>query len=143
MRRGARWAARAAIDRVPAGETATVTLVHAVKAPESGPPSRRTFTRWSCRSSMPRQVVEAIPQKVGFRKVEMKDGQLMVNGRPILIKGANRHEHDADTGHYATVEQMVRDVRLMKRHNLNAVRTSHYPTTPPVRPLRSVRPLRD
>ena len=54
----------------------------------------------------------------------------MVNGRPILIKGVNRHEHDADTGHYVTVEQMLRDVRLMKRHNINAVRTSHYPNAP-------------
>jgi len=73
------------------------------------------------------QVVEVIPQRVGFRTVEMKGGQLLVNGRAILIKGVNRHEHDPDTGHYATVEQMLRDIRLMKRHNVNAVRTAHYP----------------
>jgi beta-galactosidase len=74
--------------------------------------------------------VEAIPQQVGFREVEIRDGRLLVNGRHVLIKGTNRHEHDPDTGHYATVEQMLRDVRLMKRHNLNAVRTSHYPNDP-------------
>jgi beta-galactosidase len=123
--------ATAAIDRVPAGETATVTLVQAVEAPRKwSAESPHLYTLVLSLLDASGQVVEAIPQKVGFRKVEMKDGQLMVNGRPILIKGANRHEHDADTGHYATVEQMVRDVRLMKRHNLNAVRTSHYPNDP-------------
>ncbi|MEI6667635.1 MAG: glycoside hydrolase family 2 TIM barrel-domain containing protein [Acidobacteriota bacterium] len=74
--------------------------------------------------------IEVIPQKVGFRRVEMKDGQFLLNGRAILFKGVNRHEHDPDTGQYVTVEQMLRDIRLMKKHNINAVRTSHYPNTP-------------
>jgi beta-galactosidase len=75
-------------------------------------------------------VVEVLTSKVGFRTSEIKDGQLLVNGVPILIKGVNRHEHDPVTGHYVSSESMVRDILLMKRHNINAVRTSHYPDTP-------------
>jgi beta-galactosidase len=123
--------ATASVDRVPAGQTATAALVQAIGAPKTWTAeSPHLYTLIVSLIDEGGQVVEAIPQKVGFRKVEMKDGQLMVNGRPILIKGTNRHEHDADTGHAVTVEQMLRDVRLMKRHNLNAVRTSHYPNDP-------------
>ncbi|MCG5053790.1 MAG: hypothetical protein KA712_12575 [Myxococcales bacterium] len=73
------------------------------------------------------KVLEAIPRKVGFREVEIKNGLLQVNGRPILIKGVNRHEHDADKGHYVQPESMRRDITLMKQMNINAVRNSHYP----------------
>jgi beta-galactosidase len=123
--------ASAKVERVPAGGTAAATMVQAVGAPKKWTAeSPYLYTLVVSVVDEGGQVVEAIPQKVGFREVEMKDGQLKVNGRPILIKGTNRHEHDADTGHSATVEQMLRDVRLMKRHNLNAVRTSHYPNDP-------------
>jgi len=73
------------------------------------------------------EVLEIVSSRVGFRKVEVKEGQIHVNGVPILIKGVNRHEHDPDTGHTVTVESMIQDIRLMKRFNINAVRTSHYP----------------
>ena len=76
------------------------------------------------------QVVEVIPSHVGFRKVEIRDGRLLVNGRAILIKGVNRHEHDPDAGHHVSRELMIRDIELMKQHNVNAVRTSHYPNDP-------------
>jgi beta-galactosidase len=76
------------------------------------------------------EVVEVLSSRVGFRKSEIRDGQLLVNGIPILIKGANRHEHDPETGHYVSTESMIQDILVMKRHNLNAVRTSHYPDTP-------------
>lgn len=68
--------------------------------------------------------------KVGFRTVEIQGGQLLVNGQPILVKGVNRHEHDPITGHYVTPESMEQDIKLMKRANINAVRTSHYPNDP-------------
>jgi beta-galactosidase len=74
--------------------------------------------------------VEVLTARVGFRTVEIRDGQLLVNGVPILIKGVNRHEHDPVTGHVVSVESMRRDIELMKRFNLNAVRTSHYPNDP-------------
>jgi beta-galactosidase len=76
------------------------------------------------------QIKETLSTRVGFRKVELRDGLLQVNGKPIYIKGVNRHEHDPYTGHYVTRESMIKDIELMKRHNINAVRTSHYPTAP-------------
>lgn len=74
--------------------------------------------------------LEVIPANVGFRSVEMRAGNLLVNGQRILIKGANRHETDPDRGQAITVAGMLEDILVMKRHNLNAVRTSHYPNHP-------------
>jgi len=74
--------------------------------------------------------MEVIPFRIGFREVEIKDGQLHINGIPILIKGVNRHEHDPDTGHTITVESMIKDIKLMKQFNINTVRTCHYPDDP-------------
>jgi beta-galactosidase len=73
------------------------------------------------------QPLEVIALKTGFRKVELKDAQLLVNGRPILIKGANRHEMDPNTGYYISRERMLQDIKIMKENNINAVRTCHYP----------------
>lgn len=73
---------------------------------------------------------DEIPVKVGFRKVEIKDCQLLVNGQPVLIKGTNRHELDPDKGYVVSRERMVEDIKLMKKLNVNAVRTSHYPNDP-------------
>lgn len=75
-------------------------------------------------------VVEVIPQKVGFRKVEIKNSQLLVNGQPVLIKGADRHEMDPDGGYVVTLDRMIQDIKVMKRLNINAVRTCHYPDDP-------------
>lgn len=75
-------------------------------------------------------VLEFQSVKVGFRKSEIKDGQLLVNGQPILIKGTNRHEHDPDKAHFISEELMIKDITLMKQHNINTVRTSHYPYDP-------------
>ncbi len=76
------------------------------------------------------KVIEAVSCNVGFRKSEIKGGQLLVNGQPIYIKGVNRHEHDPDTGHTITRESMIQDILLMKQNNVNTVRTSHYPNVP-------------
>ncbi len=73
------------------------------------------------------KTIEVIPQKTGFRKVEIKNGQLLVNGQPILIKGVNRHELDPKTGYYVSPERMIQDIKIMKENNINAVRTCHYP----------------
>lgn len=75
-------------------------------------------------------IVEVIPVKVGFRKVEIKNGQLLVNGQPVLIKGANRHEMDPDGGYVVSRERMIEDIKIMKELNINAVRTCHYPDDP-------------
>ena len=76
------------------------------------------------------RVLEVIPQNVGFRRVEIKGGRFLINGRAILVKGVNRHEHSEETAKYVPVESMIKDIRLMKQFNVNAVRTSHYPNSP-------------
>lgn len=75
-------------------------------------------------------VLQALSQPVGFRRVEIQNGLLLVNGQPVKIKGVNRHEFDPYAGRYVTPESMLQDILLMKRHNINAVRTSHYPNHP-------------
>ncbi len=76
------------------------------------------------------KVLQVEHTNVGFRTVELIDGQIVVNGKPVQIKGVNRHEHDPDTGHTVSVASMVADIRLMKQFNINAVRTCHYPDDP-------------
>ncbi|MDP3434274.1 MAG: glycoside hydrolase family 2 TIM barrel-domain containing protein, partial [Bacteroidota bacterium] len=73
------------------------------------------------------KVIEVIRQDVGFRTIEIKDAQLLVNGVAIYLKGVNLHEHNDITGHYQDEATMLKDILLMKSHNINAVRTSHYP----------------
>ena len=73
---------------------------------------------------------EIIQVKVGFRKVEIKNKQFLVNGQPVLLKGADRHEIDPDEGYNVSEERMIQDIMMMKRMNINAVRTSHYPNDP-------------
>jgi beta-galactosidase len=73
---------------------------------------------------------QTITIPIGFRKIEIKNAQLLVNGKPVLIKGVDRHEHDPITGHTISVESMIRDIEIMKQNNINAVRTSHYPNDP-------------
>ena len=75
-------------------------------------------------------VIESIRQRVGFRHIEIKNAQVLLNGQPILIKGANRHEMDPDGGYVISRERMLEDIRVMKELNINAVRTSHYPCDP-------------
>ena len=70
---------------------------------------------------------EYIPFRVGFRKFEIKDGLFFVNGQPVKFKGVNMHEHDQITGHYVSRELMLKDLELMRKHNINAIRTAHYP----------------
>ncbi|MEL6695942.1 MAG: glycoside hydrolase family 2 TIM barrel-domain containing protein [Bacteroidota bacterium] len=76
------------------------------------------------------EIIEVVPQKVGFRKVEIKGPRFLVNGKLIKLKGVNRHEHHPDKGHYVTEADIRRDLQIMARHNINAIRTSHYPNTP-------------
>ena len=75
-------------------------------------------------------VTEVIPQKVGFRNVEIKSAELLVNGQPVLVKGADRHVMDPDGGYVVSLDRMIQDIKIMKQLNINAVRTSHYPCDP-------------
>lgn len=73
------------------------------------------------------KILEVIPVKVGFRKVEIRNARLLINGQPVIIKGVNRHEMDPDDGYVVSPERMIQDIRIMKECNINAVRTCHYP----------------
>ena len=75
-------------------------------------------------------VQEATSTRMGFRKIEWKSGVFTINGKPVKIKGVNRHEHDPDTGRTVSPERMLQDIRLMKRFNINTVRCAHYPNDP-------------
>lgn len=76
------------------------------------------------------KVLEVIPWKVGFRTSEIKDGHFLINGKYVYVKGVNRHEMDPDTGYTMSYESMVKDIVLMKQHNVNTDRTCHYPNSP-------------
>lgn len=76
------------------------------------------------------RLIETVGCNVGFKKVEIIDGAVYVNGKYIYMKGVNRHEHDPYTGHYVSRESMIQDIVLMKQHNINTVRTCHYPDAP-------------
>jgi beta-galactosidase len=76
------------------------------------------------------QIIQSTWSRIGFRTVEIRRGLVMVNGKPITIRGVNRHEHDPETFHVISLESMERDIQLMKRANINALRTSHYPNDP-------------
>jgi beta-galactosidase len=74
--------------------------------------------------------IQVVWQRVGFRTSELKDGNVLINGKPVLFKGVNRHEHDPISGHALSRESMRKDMALLKQYNINAVRTAHYPNDP-------------
>ena len=76
------------------------------------------------------EFIECEASDIGFRSVEITDGQLLLNGKPLLIRGVNKHEHHPETGHTESLAQVKADIRLMKQHNFNAIRCSHYPHQP-------------
>jgi beta-galactosidase len=116
---------------VKAGGEVSLDLEQAVANPEKWSAEHpHLYTLLITLEDAAGQVLEVERCNVGFRQVEVKDGQIHVNGVPVLFKGVNRHEHDPDTGHTVSVESMVEDILLMKRFNFNAVRTCHYPDDP-------------
>lgn len=76
------------------------------------------------------RIVEVYAEEVGFRRVELKNGRMLVNGKPVKFKGVNRHDWNESSGRCITLEDMHRDLVLMKENNINAIRTSHYPPHP-------------
>ena len=126
----AELSARRSAQQRARGDT-TITLSAAIPSP----------ARWTAETPQLYTVVlalldargdttEVIAQRVGFRRVEVKGGLLLVNNVPVRFRGVNRHEHDPVTGRYVSLESMRRDVELMKQANINGVRTSHYPNDP-------------
>jgi len=117
--------------RVPAGGESAARLLARVRAPlkwtADAPNLYSTLLTLRDRAG---RVLEVIPSRVGFRKIEIRNARILINGQPAIFKGVNRHEHNPDTGHYVGRALMIRDLELMKQHNVNAVRTSHYPNDP-------------
>ncbi|MFC2168628.1 glycoside hydrolase family 2 TIM barrel-domain containing protein [Acidobacteriota bacterium] len=119
------------IDNFLAGEGKKITVETNVQNPAKwSAESPSLYTLLLVLKDKDGDILEVESCRFGFREIEMKNGQLLVNGKPVLLKGVNRHEHDPITGHYVSKESMVKDIKLMKQFNLNAVRTSHYPDTP-------------
>ena len=108
-------------------DTAQFTIKNVKKWSAEGP---YLYTLVATVKDQKGNIVEVVPQKVGFRKVEIVNSQLLVNGQPVLIKGADRHEMDPDGGYVVSRERMIQDIKIMKRLNINAVRTCHYPDDP-------------
>ncbi len=121
---------KAAIKPLTAAAKATVKLSSAVKAPKHW--TAETPNLYTLLVSLydGKSLVEAKSLKVGFRNVEVKGGNLLVNGKAVLIRGVNRHEIHPDNGRAVTYEDMLADILLMKRSGINAVRTSHYSNEP-------------
>ena len=116
---------------VKAGGEITLDLEQAIANPEKwSAEDPNLYTLLVALRDGAGSVLEVERCSVGFRQIEIKDGQIHINGVPVVFKGVNRHEHDPDTGHTITVASMVEDIKLMKQFNFNAVRTSHYPNDP-------------
>ncbi|WP_231604801.1 glycoside hydrolase family 2 TIM barrel-domain containing protein [Crateriforma conspicua] len=118
-------------ESIPAGSKGNVALTETIQQPKLWSAETPNLYRLVLTlSDAEGTVIEARQCEVGFREVEIMDGLLHVNGRPVYLKGVNRHEHDPQTGHTVSRESMIRDIVLMKQFNINAVRTSHYPDDP-------------
>jgi beta-galactosidase len=119
--------------RLAAGMAADTTLTLSASVPS---PARWTaetpalYTVVLALMNARGDTLEIIAQRVGFRRIEVKGGLLLVNNVPVIFRGVNRHEHDPVTGRYVTEASMRHDIELMKQANMNAVRTSHYPNDP-------------
>jgi len=117
--------------RAEAGAEVAVTLETAVVNPAKwSAETPALYTLLVTLRDAAGQVTQVERSRIGFRKVEVIAGQICLNGRPLTFRGINRHEHDPDTGHTVTEDSMLQDLYLMKQHNINAVRTSHYPNHP-------------
>ncbi len=119
--------------RIKAGKDSIQIVTFKGAIPDPSKWSAETPHLYSCVITLKNpsgQIITTIVAKIGFRKVEIRNAQLLVNGKKIMVHGVNRHEHDERLGHVPTKEMMIRDIKLMKRFNINAVRTAHYPNDP-------------
>ena len=117
--------------QVDAGEEVVLELTGEVSHPKKWDGEHPNLYRLAIRlKDASGHLLEVEQCQVGFRVVEIKDGKVLVNGAPIYFRGVNRHEHDPVLGHAITVKSMIEDILLMKRFNINAVRTCHYPDIP-------------
>ena len=123
-------------DKLLASQTITpkdgaAKMSQAVKSPKKwSAEAPNLYTLYATVYDAKGNVTEVVPQRVGFRSIKIVNSQILVNGQPVLFKGANRHELDPDGGYEVSEERMLQDIYMFKSNNLNAVRTSHYPNDP-------------
>ncbi len=115
---------------LPGAEGVIPLQAHIVNPAKWSAEQPHLFTLVLCLRDSAGNPLELESARVGFRSSEVKNGKLLVNGKPIIVKGVNRHEHDPRTGHFVTEASMRQDIVLMKQHNINTVRTCHYPNDP-------------
>ncbi len=123
-------AQRTTTASVARGKVCDVELLADVSAPMQWTAETPNLYRLVVSLLDGKRLLHSAQINVGFRQVEIKDGVLMVNGRPVKLRGVNRHEHHPDSGRTLKLDTMIEDIVLLKRHNINAVRTSHYPDDP-------------
>ncbi len=117
--------------QIPAGNTAEVSVAGTVSSPlKWTAETPNLYTMLLTLKDDKGAVVETTSHRIGFRKVEIKDAQVFVNGKKVWFKGVNLHEFNCNTGEVVTLKEMMRNIQLMKELNINAVRTSHYPQKP-------------
>lgn len=116
-------------ETVPVGKE-TIAFSKTIEAPQKWSAEDPMLYHLLLKVKDNENVLEVVPQRVGFRQVELKDGLIKVNGKRILFKGVNRHEFHPEHGRAVPIDVMEQDLKLMKLHNINAVRTSHYPSDP-------------
>jgi beta-galactosidase len=125
------WQDSKNIESIPQGDEAQVGLSGKIKAPKKWTAETPNLYKvLLVLKNKTGKVIEAESCRFGFRKVEIRNGQFLVSGVPVKIKGVNRHEHDPDHGNAIPVSRTIEDILLMKQNNINAVRTSHYPDQP-------------
>ncbi|MDQ0198694.1 beta-galactosidase subunit alpha [Neobacillus ginsengisoli] len=118
-------------DNIAPGEIRHVTLQTHITAPRKwSAEDPNLYTLLLFLKDNMGNIMEVIPYKIGFRSIEIKAGNLKVNGKTVMFKGVNRHDHDPDTGRAVSYETMKQDILMMKQYNINAVRTAHYPNDP-------------
>lgn len=125
------YSATSRLSSIKAGKEGTARFATTIKAPEQWSAENPYLYTVALELITPDGTTSEVTGcKTGFRTIEIKDAQLLVNGKPVSIKGVNLHEHHEATGHYLDTETRLKDFRLWKENNINAVRTSHYPQAP-------------
>lgn len=124
---------RASLGAIPANEQKTITFSSTLRDPlKWSAEYPHLYTTCITLKDARGKVVELTGCQTGFRKVEIRNKQLLLNGKAMIIKGVNVHEHHPITGHYVDEQTKLKDIQLWKRHNINAIRTSHYPQSPEI-----------
>ena len=127
------YTGKSSLNTLLADERKTLTFSSVIKDPLKWSAEQpNLYTTCITLKDIHGKTIEKVGCKTGFRKIEIKNGQLMINGRVMIVKGVNVHEHHPVTGHYVDEQTKLKDICLWKQYNINAIRTSHYPQSPEV-----------